>query len=379
MSDSTRSEIQLPWGQIRLCERISGALAGGRFPQSLLIHGPKGVGKQSMALWIAASLQCNTEGGPCGTCRSCRLAAHLEHPDIHLHFPMPRPKRASSSAKLREATETQRQERLATLRKNLEVVLDEGEATGIYVSAIHTIREQASRRPAMTKRTVFVVGDADRMVPQAASQEAANAFLKLLEEPPLFAYIILTTTYPELLLPTIRSRTVSLRIPPLSENEVTRYLTDELNAPADEARNVARRSEGVVGRAKHLLESDTSESQRSGERLLTAALEKGAEKRYQVASEYSARGARAVLQPALEELRVRLRDVMCESAGAEAAILDPTRLRVLIKDQRVSLAGVIQAMRVVDNALESVTRNINPQSTVSVLLKDMNNAFGGTH
>ena len=74
-----------------------------------------------------------------------------------------------------------------------------------------------------------------------------------------------------------------------------------------------------------------------------------------------------------------MRDVMCESAGAEAAILDPTRLRVLIKDQRVSLAGVIQAMRVVDNALESVTRNINPQSTVSVLLKDMNNAFGGTH
>jgi DNA polymerase-3 subunit delta' len=379
MSDSARSEIQLPWGQIRLCERISGALAGERFPQSLLIHGPEGVGKQSMALWIAASLQCNTEGGPCGTCRSCRLAARLEHPDIHLHFPMPRPKRASSSAKLREAIETQRQERLATLRQDPAAVLDEGEATGIYVAAIHTIREQASRRPAMTNRAVFVVSDADRMVPQAASQEAANAFLKLLEEPPLFAYIILTTNYPELLLPTIRSRTVSLRIPPISEDEVNRYLTDELNAPAADARNVARRSEGVVGRAKYLLESDTSESQRSGERLLAAALEKGAEKRYQVASEYSARGARAILQPALEELRIRLRDVMCESAGAEAAILDPTRLRVLIKDQRVSLVGAIQALSVVDDALDSVTRNMNPQSTVSVLLKDMNNAFSGAH
>ena len=379
MSDPTRSETKLPWGQSRLCQRISDALAGGCFPQSLLIHGSEGIGKKSMALWIAASLQCNAERGPCGTCRSCRLAVRLEHPDIHLHFPMPRPKRASSSAKLREAIETQRQERLATLRQNPEVVLDEGETTGIYVSAIHTIREQASRRPAMTQRTVFIVSDADRMVPQAASQEAANAFLKLLEEPPLFAYIILTTTYPELLLPTIRSRTVSLRIPPLSEDEVTRYLTDELNAPADEARNVARRSEGVVGRAKHLLESDTSESQRSGERLLTAALEEGAEKRYQIASEYSARGARAVLQPALEELRVRLRDVMCESAGAETAILDPTRLRVLIKDRQLPLVRVIEALRVVDNALESVTRNVNPQSTVAVLLKDMHNAFSGAH
>ena len=70
---------------------------------------------------------------------------------------------------------------------------------------------------------------------------------------------------------------------------------------------------------------------------------------------------------------------MCASAGAEAAILDPTHLRVLLKDRRVPLTGVIQAMRVVDNALESVTRNINPQSTVTVLLKDMNNAFSGTH
>lgn len=379
MSDSARSGIQPPWGQIKLCERISGALARGHFPQSLLIHGPEGVGKQSMALWIAASLQCDTEGGPCSTCRSCRLAIRLEHPDIHLHFPMPRPKRASSSAKLREAIETQRQERLATLRQDPEAVLDEGEATGIYVAAIHTIREQASKRPAMAKRAIFVVSDADRMVPQAASQEAANAFLKLLEEPPSFAYIILATNQAESLLPTIRSRTVSLRIPPVSEDEVTRYLTDELKVPAVDARYVARRSEGAVGRARHLWESDTPDSEGSGERLLAAALEEGAEKRYRVASEYSARGARAILRPALEELRVRLRDVMCESAGAETAILDPTSLRVLIKDRRISLAGAIQALEVVDEALEGVARNMNPQSTVAILLKNMNNAFIGNH
>ena len=316
MSDSTASKINPPWGQTKLCERISGAVAGGRLPQSMLIHGPEGVGKRSIALWIAALLQCETDDGPCGACRSCRLAVRLEHPDIHLHFPMPRPKRVTSRAKLREAIETQRAERLATLRQNPEAVLDEGEVTGIYVAAIHTIRDQASRRPAMTNQAIFVVSDADRMVSQSASPEAANAFLKLLEEPPSFAYVILTTNRPDSLLPTIRSRTVSLRIPPVPEDDITRYLTDELKASAVEARFVARRAEGAVGRARYLWESETSTSKGLGDRLLLAAISGSAEKRYRIASEYSARGARGTLQPALEELKGRLRDMMCASAAA---------------------------------------------------------------
>ncbi|NIQ52963.1 MAG: DNA polymerase III subunit delta, partial [Gammaproteobacteria bacterium] len=68
------------------------AIAEGRFPQSLLLYGPRGVGKQRLAIWAAAALDCRgAETPPCGACRSCRLAGRLEHPDIHWFFPLRRP------------------------------------------------------------------------------------------------------------------------------------------------------------------------------------------------------------------------------------------------------------------------------------------------
>jgi DNA polymerase III subunit delta' len=70
------------------------------------------------------------------------------------------------------------------------------------------LMQMASRSPAMARRKVFIIGDAERMAPQASSQEAANAFLKLLEEPLPDTTLILTSSEPGALLPTIRSRVV---------------------------------------------------------------------------------------------------------------------------------------------------------------------------
>ena len=258
----------------------------------------EGVGKRPLALWIARALQCgepqsgepprNGEGGPCGTCRSCRMAARLEHPDIHLHFPMPRPKGTSSRAKLREAIEAQRHERLALLREDLHARLDPDAVTGLYVAAVENIRDQASRRPSMGRKAVFVVEDADRMVPQSASPEAANDFLKLLEEPPDFAWIVLASSRPEALLPTIRSRSVPLRVAPVTTDAVAAYLKDHLGAPGDRALAVARRADGAVYRARRLMHAAESEdadsSEATADQLLAAALDGSPAARYRAAS-----------------------------------------------------------------------------------------------
>jgi len=82
----------------------------------------------------------------------------------------------------------------------------------------------------MGRRSVFVVGDAEAMVPQAASQQAANAFLKLLEEPPDDTYLVLTSSRRSALLPTVRSRVVGVRVPPLREEEVADFLVDHAGA-----------------------------------------------------------------------------------------------------------------------------------------------------
>ena len=375
--EGRRAVLPQPWGQEELQQGVSAAVSAGRLPQSLLLYGPEGVGKRALGLWIAAALQCESDEPPCGVCRSCRMAARLEHPDIHLHFPMPRPKRASSRAKLREAIEKQRQERLARLREEPDAKPDADEITGLYVAAVENIRAQAVRRPAMSSRVVFVVDDADRMVPQSASPEAANAFLKLLEEPPDFAYIVLTSSRPTALLPTIRSRTVPLRVPPVPAERVARYLIDELGAPVERARAVARRADGAVGHARRLWEAGPGDSGAAADRLFAAALSGRPRARYRTAGEFSARGARAGLHPLLEDLRARLRDVLCNISGAPDEVFDPAGVATLLGDRPLSGQAVLRAMAAVDEALDGVSRNLNPQSTVAVLLREMSRALNG--
>jgi len=273
--------------------------------------------------------------------------------------------------------EKQRQERLIQLRDDPDANLDEGEATGLYVAAIENIRAQASRRPAMGPHAVFVVRDADLMVPQSASPEAANAFLKLLEEPPEFAFIILTSSRADALLPTIRSRVAPLRVAPIPEERVRRYLIDTCGAPEDAARAAAKKAGGAVGRARAVWKLGPGDAAAAGDRLLAAALSGSARRRFQAAGEYSARGARAILRPALEALRARLRDVLCDASGASAEVTDAEALETIVRGQTLAPPAVLAALDAVEDALAGASRNLNPQSTVSVLLLDMSQTLSG--
>ncbi|MBR9990314.1 MAG: hypothetical protein KFH98_11185, partial [Gemmatimonadetes bacterium] len=171
---------------------LAAAVGAGRLPDSLLFHGPPGVGKQRLALWLGQLLLCDQPAGdgPCGECQACRLAIRLEHPDLHWFFPLPRPKGVGD--RLGDALEEARAAELAVRRAEpLRATAADGLA-GIYLAHVHVLLRSASSRPAMGRRKVFVVGDAEALVPQEASPEAANALLKLLEEPPANTTIILT-------------------------------------------------------------------------------------------------------------------------------------------------------------------------------------------
>ena len=188
--------------------RFQETAAAGRLPQSLLLHGPDGVGKQRLGVWIAALVLCTSEGSerPCGLCPACGMVASLRHPDFHWFFPLPAPKGSPTPKKRRELLEEARLDSLEARRKDPFGIIPTEASAAIYLSMVNEIRARATRRPAIGWSTVFLIGDAERMVPQASSQEAANAFLKLLEEPPPDTLIVLTSSRPGELLPTIRSR-----------------------------------------------------------------------------------------------------------------------------------------------------------------------------
>jgi DNA polymerase-3 subunit delta' len=217
-------------GHDALCSRLSGQIARGALPASLLLTGAPGIGKQRLALWLGQRLLCEADNAPCGVCQHCSYALQGAHPDLRWYFPRPRLKDSSDIAL--EDVARDYDEAIAERSAAHGLYARADGSQGIYVYTARLIVRQSVSTPALARRKVFVVGDAERMVPQLSSQEAANAFLKLLEEPPADTTLILTSSEPGSLLPTIRSRVVSVRVAPLPDPAVRAFLAQPAAAAA---------------------------------------------------------------------------------------------------------------------------------------------------
>ncbi len=211
------------YGHEELRERLLPRIVAGTLPQSLLLHGPAGVGKQRLALWMAQALICVSDAPPCGACRECRYALDLTHPDLTWVFPRPRPKGSDSDPE--DVADDLAEARARRVERHGLYAAPPGNE-GVYVAMVRFLVRQAVRTPALARRKVFVVGDIDRMAQQEGAEVAANAFLKLLEEPPANTWVISTTSAVGSLLPTIRSRVVGVRVPRLDDAAMRTFMAD---------------------------------------------------------------------------------------------------------------------------------------------------------
>ncbi len=348
--------------------RLARAAEQGRLPQSLLLYGPRGVGKQRLGLWTAAALNCQgASPRPCGNCHSCRLAGKLQHPDIHWFFPMPRPKRASGPDQLRQKLEDQRAAVLTERRTNRLYLSEDEGPTGIYVGAVHTMRATAQRSPAMGPFKVLVIGRAEALTPQLGNPEAANALLKLLEEPPQDTSLILTCEVPGALLPTIRSRLQAVRVAPLSTDRVAAFLVDEAGIPPADAHRLAITSGGSIGRALELHDEDSATHGESAIELARAALAGDHAGALSAAHRYRPSGARGSFNRALGEARGLLRDLLARAVGAEVSSARSKDLTALARGLSIDPANIIRALAALGEAKELAERNVNPQLIVANL------------
>ena len=219
-----------PWpviGHEWAVQLLAAALASGRLPHAVLLTGSRQVGKRTLALALAAALNCTADAGPCGLCRSCRRIAHGSHPDVQL----------------------------------IEAEDGRGGREGVLkIDQIRALQRAVALAPMESRYKVFVLRDIDQ-----ANLPATNALLKTLEEPPSQVVLLLTSSRPHRLLPTVISRCQVIPLRPLPQEQIASALITHWHAEPEQARLLSRLSEGRLGWAvERLTEGEIWEQRTRG-------------------------------------------------------------------------------------------------------------------
>lgn len=227
----------------------------GDVPPALLLIGPPGVGKVEAALALARALNCEAGPGsrPCGECRSCRRMLAGNHPNLRVIYPVPSPSSGKSEEKQQEEVEAALAEVLEARRTEKLFAFEPeriwpGRKASIQIDHVRSLKRELSYSLGEGNARAVVLAEAHTM-----TTEAANALLKILEEPGPRTHWILTTSRPGRLLPTIRSRCRAMEFEPVALEPLTEFLAARLGAPSAQVRTAAAMAQGSPAAAVRLL------------------------------------------------------------------------------------------------------------------------------
>lgn len=206
-------------GNEKVIDRLSKLMESGRFPHALIIEGEEGIGKKTLAKDIACALVCRGDDKPCGECAQCKKAIAAIHPDISEYIPA-------------------------------------GTANSFHVDTVRNIINDAYVQPNEADYKIYILANAHCM-----NQNAQNALLKILEEPPKYVVFILTTNSKSALLSTVLSRSVCVSLEGVDIERAANYITSHCeNVDYNTAKKTVETFNGNIGKAiDSLQDSKTSE------------------------------------------------------------------------------------------------------------------------
>lgn len=202
-------------GHEEIKENLRKAIRNDKVSHAYILSGERGMGKKTIAKAFAMTLLCERSSSePCMECHSCRQFLSDNHPDV--------------------------------------IWVTHEKPASIGVDDIRTqINDTIDIRPYSSKFKIYIIDEAEKMTAQAQ-----NALLKTIEEPPAYAILMLLTTNQELFLPTILSRCVKLKLKPLQDDVVIRYLEEKQGVSEEDAHVDAAFARGNLGKAVELSSSE---------------------------------------------------------------------------------------------------------------------------
>jgi DNA polymerase-3 subunit delta' len=314
-----------------------GTLESARLAHGYLFTGPPGVGKKTFARRLAQSLLCETPKrtllGYCGRCAGCTLFAAATHPDFFA---------SEGTIKIGEPGGGSSDEPTA---RDL-----------VRALSLHGYR---------SRYRIVVLGDVE-----FATHEAANALLKFFEEPPAGVVVILTTSAPGTLLPTIRSRFVEIPFGPLAVADVERVLVATGVAPA-QARLAAEASLGSIVRARAIVDEDRSGVREASFAWFASAVRgETADASFLRLDDRSLTGAqkRALVGELVELARIAARDwAALALAGGDAPLLAEDQRERLARLPAREPQAIVNVLAAIGDAARLADTNVSAGLVVDYL------------
>ena len=301
------------FGNERAKETLRRMLKQGRVPGALLFAGEEGLGKKLFALELARALNCTARRGveACGVCPACTRIGRIQYP-------------ADDKDEYKKIIWTEHPDVGFVLPYN----------RNIYIHAIREVERESNFRPVEGTARFFIVEHAEIM-----ADPSSNALLKTLEEAPPTSHIILVTSRPAGLLPTIRSRCQTVRFAPLAPDELEQHLVKQRKRAGEEARLAAQLSGGRPGIALGL-NLDVYRARREALLVFAEALASGGDRvrLLRAAEELGDAKNKDEYEPRLDALEILVRDLWLLSLGGSEA-------QLVNSDLRESLARLAAGLR----------------------------------
>ncbi len=359
-------------GNPRIVAALQGMLASGRVPHAMLFAGPRGLGKFTLARMFAQAANCERlRGDFCGECGPCQAIARMQNIPALIEQGLTERGEGADAATVERVPLV-----LETHPDVWAIVPDPVRLKNpvarpiLHVGQLRAVQRAAYFMP-LTNRRVFIIDGAETM-----RWDHANIFLKILEEPPETATLILLAPNPYFLLPTIRSRCLQFFFSPLSQEQVEQVLRRRDDLPAAERKLAAQFAEGSPGTALAMDVAETAGLRKTALQVLTAIIDGRSSADLFNETARLVKGQKSPFETVLEVFYSLLNDLLELSAGfASQGVRNPALGKELVKlSRQVDSAWIVSAVDALDELGGRLRRNVNKQLGLDAIALSLSEA-----